>query len=205
MSSCKKKFKYSLEYFVAPFQAAVKDKLEFFIWILFVIVAGQSGTIINVINRCVFGNMELSQSLLADSVSGNFYTFSLVIVTSAIGSLFIKLTEKRENEHRRITVLFVAIFFMLSLFNAVFFSFATQHYAKEYCKVPIEEIGIDWWQLIFFILAVFAAVYTLGLTKISKFPEYDHLEKHKIEEEHNINKLQIGASIHNNEVEGIAL
>lgn len=205
MSKCKERWKYALGYFVAPLKAAFKDKLEFFLWVLFVIFAGQSGTIINVINRCVFGDMKLTQSILADSVSGNFYTFSLVIITSAIGSLFIKLTERREHEHRRITVLFVAIFFMLSLFNAVFFSFATQDYAKEYADVSLSNITVDGWQLIFFVVAVFAAVYTMGLTKISKYPEFDHLEQYKNEEKRNINKLQEGNNVQNNEADGIAI
>ena len=69
-----------------------KHRLDFFLWLLFVVIAGQLGTIINFINRCVFDGWALSQSLLADSVSGNFYTFALVLVTSTIGNIFIKLT-----------------------------------------------------------------------------------------------------------------
>lgn len=68
-----------------------KHRLDFFLWFLFVVIAGQLGTIINFINRCVFDRWTLSQSLLADSVSGNFYTFALVLVTSTIGNIFIKL------------------------------------------------------------------------------------------------------------------
>ena len=39
---------------IGPFLICFKHGSEFFIWALFVIVAGQLGTIINIINRFVF-------------------------------------------------------------------------------------------------------------------------------------------------------
>lgn len=153
-----------------------KHRLDFFLWFLFVVIAGQLGTIINFINRCVFGGWHLSQSLLADSVSGNFYTFALVLVTSTIGNIFIKLTCKSEHDHRKAIVVFVALCIFLMLFDAVFFSFATQGYAVEYKNVATANIRFDWWQIVFFILAIIAAILSFGLERIDGHKEYNYLD-----------------------------
>lgn len=154
-----------------------KHRLDFFLWFLFVVIAGQLGTIINFINRCVFDEWALSQSLLADSVSGNFYTFALVLVTSTIGNIFIKLTCKSEHDHRKAIVVFIALCLFLMLFDAVFFSFATQDYAMEYKNVKVENIHFDWWQFAFFFFAILAAILSFGLERIDGHKEYDYLDE----------------------------
>lgn len=166
-----------LLYLKSIIEVAWKHRLDFFLWFLFVVVAGQLGTIINFINRCVFGGWTLSQSLLADSVSGNFYTFALVLVTSMIGNIFIKLTYKSEHDHRKAIVVFIALCVFLMLFDAVFFSFATQGYAVEYQKVSVADISCDWWQLVFFFLAILAAILSFGLERIDEHKEYNYLDE----------------------------
>lgn len=154
-----------------------KHRLDFFLWFLFVVIAGQLGTIINLINRCVFDGWVLSQSLLADSASGNFYTFALVLVTSTIGNIFIKLTRKSEHDHRKAIVFFVALCLFLMLFDAVFFSFATQDYAAEYKKVAAANISFDWWQFAFFLFAILAAIISFGFERIDCHKEYNYLDE----------------------------
>ena len=166
-----------LLYLKSILEVVWKHRLDFFLWFLFVVIAGQLGTIINFINRCVFGGWALSQSLLADSVSGNFYTFALVLVTSTIGNIFIKLTCKSEHDHRKAIVVFIALCLFLMLFDAVFFSFATQDYAVEYKNIKAENIHFDWWQLSFFILAIFAAILSLGLERMDGHKEYNYLDE----------------------------
>lgn len=166
-----------LLYLKSVIEVIWKHRLDFFLWLLFVVIAGQLGTIINFINRCVFDGWALSQSLLADSASGNFYTFGLVLVTSTIGNIFIKLTCKSEHDHRKAIVVFVALCLFLMLFDAVFFSFATQGYAAEYKNVIEKKIHCDWWQLTFFILAIFASILSFGLERIDKHKEYDFLDE----------------------------
>lgn len=166
-----------LLYLKSIIEVVWKHRLDFFLWFLFVVVAGQLGTIINFINRCVFGGWTLSQSLLADSASGNFYTFALVLVTSMVGNIFIKLTCKSEHDHRKAIVVFIALCFFLMLFDAVFFSFATQGYALEYKKVLDTNINCDWWQLAFFFLAILAAILSFGLERIGGHEEYNYLDE----------------------------
>ncbi len=161
---------------IAPLQAVLKDRCEFVIWLIFVILAGQSGTIINIIGRCNFNKIAIQQSILADSISGSFYTYSLTLVTSAIGSIMIKFIKKTKPEHRKFKILFVSIAFIICLFNAVFYSFATQNNVLDINMVEKSAIELDFWQLVFFILAILVSIYTLGLTKISDYDEFDELD-----------------------------
>lgn len=194
-----------LDYFKAPFFAAFKNGLDYFLWILFLIIAGQLGTIINIINRCVFHDWYLANSLLADSVSGNFYTFSIVLVTSVLGSLVINYIGRKSHEHKRITVTAIVLTFLFCLINAVFFSSATQDYAAEFEHIAKESIKVDWWQLIFYVVSIVVATYLFGLEKMASYREYDKLEAYGKGEKANIAKLQKGKSINEGETGGIAL
>ena len=62
------------------------------------------------------------------------------------------------------------------LFDAVFFSFATQGYAVEYKNVATANIRFDWWQIVFFILAIIAAILSFGLERIDGHKDYNYLD-----------------------------
>lgn len=184
--------KKTREYYLAPFRIIKDHKMEFVLWMVFVILAGQLGTIINIVSRCIFGDMTISQSLLADSVSGNFYTFSLVLIASLVGSYFIRLLvpdHPEYPEHRRLIVPFVALALMLMLFSAVFFSFQTRDYGVEWKSVAPELIRIDICQVIFFALTVIVAIFAFGLDRMYKHREYDEMAKYRNEENKNVAAL----------------
>lgn len=183
------------DYLRAPFQAALKGGLDFFLWTLFLIVAGQLGTIINIINRCIFQGWHLKNSLLADSVSGNFYTFSIVLVTSVLCSLVINFLGRKSHEHKRFTVTVIVIAFIFCIFNAVFFSAATQDYATEFEYVNKSQISIDWWQMCFYVLSIVVSIYLFGLERMHRYREFDKLDIYGKNEKMNIKKLQKGAHI----------
>lgn len=182
--------KKTREYYLAPFHIIRKHKMEFVLWMIFVIFAGQMGTIINIVSRCIFGDMTISQSLLADSVSGNFYTFSLVLIASLVGSYFIKLLVPTRPEHRRLIVPYVALALMLMLFSAVFFSFQTRDYGVEWKSVAPEMIKIDVYQTIFFVLSVIVAIYAFGLDRMHKHDEYNDMAEYRNNENSNVDALR---------------
>lgn len=179
----------TLEYYLGPFCIIRKHKMEFVLWMVFVILAGQLGTIINIVSRCIFGDMTISQSLLADSVSGNFYTFSLVLIASLVGSYFIRLLVPIQPEHRRLIVPYVALALMLMLFSAVFFSFQTRDYGVEWKSVEPEMIKVDICQVIFFVLSVIVAIYAFGLDRMYKHKEYDEMAEYRDDENINVAAL----------------
>lgn len=171
-----------LKAFIIPFLTIRKHKIDFFLWFLFVIFAGQLGTIINLISRVLFGEWDVSHSLYADSIFGNFYTYALVLMASILGPIFIRLIHKNNGkpEFRTIVILFTSILVFLIFFTGIFFSFATQDCAKEYQNT--EGIKIDIKQLIFFVVSILVSIYSFGIERMSEHEENiqyddDHLEK----------------------------
>lgn len=187
----------TLKYYLAPFWIIRKHKLEFALWMVFVIFAGQMGTVINIVSRHIFGEMTISQSLLADSVSGNFYTFSLVLIASLVGSYFIRLIVPVNPEHRRLIVPFVAISLVLMLFSAVFFSFQTRDYGVDWKAVAPELIQIDFWQVLFFSLSVLIAIYAFGLDRMHLHKEYDEMAEYRENEDNNVASLRADVPTNN--------
>lgn len=194
-----------MDYIKSPFSAAFKGGLDYFLWIIFLIIAGQLGTIINIINRCAFHDWSFKNSLLADSVSGNFYTFSIILVTSVLGSLVIDYIGRKSHEHKRVTITAIVLAFLFCIANAVFFSSATQDYAAEFEYVEKTTISIDWWQLVFYILAIVVATYLFGLQRMAHYREFDRLETYGKGEKNNIKKLQKGESINDGQADNIAV
>ena len=190
-------------YLTAPFRAAFRERLDYFFWILFLIIAGQLGTIINIINRCVFHNWNLKNSLLADSVSGNFYTFSIVLVTSVLGSLVINYIGRKNHEHKKFTITSIVLALFFCIMNAVFFSSATQDYAAEFEFVDKTTITIDWWQFAFYALSIIIATCLFGVERMPRYRDMDILEAYGRGEKNNIKKLQAGNSIQNGKADDI--
>ena len=74
---------------ILPLKVILLKKGTFFLWFLFTIIAGLLGPIINIANNCGFNNLPIGISIFEDSRAGTFYTFSIVLIASAIGSLFL--------------------------------------------------------------------------------------------------------------------
>lgn len=158
-----------------PF-AIIKDhKLEFAVWLAFVVIAGQLGTIINIIGRVFFDDWELCESLCADSSSGVFYTYSLVLIASILGSCINRFIHKKKKEYSCILSIFLPLLIFLLLFNAVFYSYATQGSYEEFKSITSENITVDWAQLFFFIVSILCAIYAFGLDRLHLHGEYDSL------------------------------
>jgi hypothetical protein len=178
------------ECFMAPFTVAFKHKMDLFIWLLFVILGGQLGTLINLVNRCKFHGWTLQQSLLADSDSGNFYTFSLVLMASILGSLFIRFAHPDARPYRMITIPVTTILIFLVVFNAVCYSFAMQGYAEEFKTVPNVDIMTDFCQLAFFVLSIVFAVINFGVERLDYHSSYKDMDDYLNSENDRVNKIQ---------------
>lgn len=160
-----------LKSLIAPLFICFEHKIESFLWLMFVIVAGQLGTIINVIQRWVFGGWDFMPSLVPDSKSGSFYTFALVMIASLLGPIFIRIVNKKTPEYRPITIVFVTILIFSLLLCGLFYSFETQNpKLANFATLKNRDIFVDVKQLVFFILAVLFSWYSFGL---SLLPEHE--------------------------------
>lgn len=162
-----------LRYIIDPFKIIKDNKLEFFIWFVFTILAGQLGIVANIIIRYFSYSLSISQSIYLDSISGSFYTYAIAIAASALGPLFANFIKNRKPEFTSIkivSIIFVIFFLVLSgiIYAAV--------QMKSLSSQPINfELIIDWPQLIVYILSIFIGLYTYCLLNITS-PEYGHLD-----------------------------
>ena len=181
-----------------PLQVVKEEKGTFFLWFLFTIIAGLIGPIINAVNRCAIGDETLVYSLEKDCENGTFYTFSIVLIASSIGLLFIKLiNEKIQFKNRKLYFIAICIFPMF--FAGIFYSGATLRQkqnteinsrqinqkeilqkqiatsnniqTKSVSQQKIKENAKTDYQVVFVIIAILIAIYSFCLEYMSLHPE----------------------------------
>lgn len=172
-----------------PFIICFKYPVDFFLWMMFVIVAGQLGTIINVVNRTLFGGMSLPRAIYPDSVFGSFYTYALVLIASLVAPLFTRIKDDTEPKFRSMTIVFVTLLMFTLLLCAVFFSFASQEISCMAFKGGNGNITVDGKQLIFVVLAVVYAWYALGLSLMVQNKECLKYDDYSIKEKNDVDKI----------------
>lgn len=183
---------------ISPFCVCFDHKVESFIWLMFVIVAGQLGTIINVSKRWVFGDWDICASLGPDTASGSFYTFALVLIASLIGPIFIRFIKKEEPEYRSISAVYLTLLVFSLILCAVFYSFSTNDFNSiDYSQLKDENMPIDGKQLFFFLLSIVLAWYSFGLTHLYLHEEELKLDDYLEAENNTCNVLssQVSANI----------
>ena len=162
-------------------------------WGMFIVVAGQLGTIINVVNRTLFKNPNwtFAQALYPDSVFGSFYTYALVLIASLIAPLFTRIKNGKEPQFRSMTIVFTTLLIFCLILCAVFFSFASQEIRSvKYEDFEPLKMCVDVKQLFFFLMSIVLAWYAFGLSLMAQNNEgkewnddkYLEEEQEKVEE-----------------------
>lgn len=160
-----------------PFLICFKHGSEFFIWALFVIVAGQLGTIINVINRCFFQDWKFCEALYPDSATGNFYTYALVMIASLIAPIFARIKNNDKPMFSTISMVFSSILIFAMILCAVFFSNASQTIPSlDYSSFRGVDFNLDVKQFVFVALAIIFAWYAYGFSLMVKNQELIQLD-----------------------------
>lgn len=165
------------------------------LWMLFTVGLSLIGTIINVIKIAFFSisvedfqslsfSKKIAYSIYLDSRSGTFYTFSIVMAASTLYPLFEGfITHKFHYLNLRVIAIIVAL--LLLTFGGVFYSFSTIKY-QEIIDIKYFEPVVDFYQLSFFLVAVFISSYSFSLgimmDEYTKYPhpeidDYDYAEK----------------------------
>ena len=175
-----------------PFIICFKYPMDFFLWMMFVIVAGQLGTIINVVNGTLFNGKSFPEAIYPDSVYGSFYTYALVLIASLIAPLFTRIKDDRQPKFRSMTIVLVTLLIFTLLLCAVFFSFASPGTRGVMLDGGCEDsLVVDIKQLLFFILAVVYAWYALGLSLMVQNEECLGLdEDYQVKEKKNVDQMR---------------
>lgn len=183
-----------------PYKVLKLKKGTFFLWFLFTIIAGLLGPIINIANNCGFNDMPMVLSILEDSQTGTFYTFSIVLIASAIGSLFLNLLDSSDT-FRKMKLYFMAICIFPLFFGGIFYSSFSQKKKEEFKlayvshKKAVEKestrgqeiiVVVDKKQLVIFLLSLIISIYAFCLQYMnankSEFKEIEdsYLDKEEL-------------------------
>lgn len=139
-----------------PLKVIVEKKGEFIIWLLFTIVTGQFGILANLIVRTYTSDTSITESLLIDSLNGSFYTFSIALVASTLGPIFINFIASEKLPFRTLKT--------FTIIGAIFYLFiAAIVYAAVQTNIPTHysqtDISIDLSQLVLYAVAIGFAIY----------------------------------------------
>ncbi|EGQ8739896.1 MULTISPECIES: hypothetical protein [Vibrio harveyi group] len=162
-----------LQYIVDPFKVIKNDKLEFFIWFVFTIFAGQLGILANIIIRYFSHSIPVSQSIYLDSAAGSFYTYAIAIAASALGPLFANFIKNKRPEFTSLKIVSIILVIFFLVLSGVIYA-AVQ--IKSLTSEPLSlDLVLDVPQFTIYVLAIFIGLYTYCLLKISS-PDYSHLD-----------------------------
>jgi len=177
-----------LKSFKKPWGIIKRKPMSFFLFCLFTVFAGQIGIIINIIIRMSSGKLNLVQSLYLDSVSGSFYTFSIALIASALGPLFVNFVEKSPTEFRSIKVTTISITIFILFFAGIFYSTST----VTPDILTTMRYSIDLPQFILLLLAILISLYSFNLLELDNFKEdFDDIndQDYAIKEDKEVKKL----------------
>lgn len=151
-----------IKYITDPFRYIRLEKNRSYIWILFTIVFGLFGIVFNVWAHLSEKGFFLA--ILGEFQVNSFYTFSIVLLASSIGSLFMKLNRDKMLWFSDIK-LWLIVFLFIILFISSFLSQGRD-------KLP----GYNWIQLAFFIFSIFLCIYNFCVVHLDEHPEaFAHL------------------------------
>ncbi|SDD32210.1 hypothetical protein [Williamwhitmania taraxaci] len=150
-----------------PLSVITDNRSEFTIWFLFTIVTGQIGIIANMIIRHYTYSTSISESIFVDSQNGSFYTFSIALVASLLGPLFINLLNSSKFSFKTLKIYTI-------IFSIFFLFFAGIVYAVIQSKNGFENknlvLKIDWTQLLMYILALIIVIYGYCIIRLENDP-----------------------------------
>lgn len=153
--------------FFRPFIRCSENGYNFSIWSAFTLIGGLLGTLFNITQRCIFGDYSIPESLYIDSVSGNFYVFAIVMVSSVLAPIFLNFVQEKV-EFKKMKVGFACFSLFVLIFASVFY---TKFTCKYEIPIPATRLRVDWWQLTFFVISVLIAIYSFGIKLIDDDPD----------------------------------
>lgn len=168
--------KVRLKKLIEPLGVIKLEKKLFYIWLIFTVLAGQIGIIINIILRGKINDYNITQSIVIDSLNGNFYTYSIALFASTLGLLFVNIIERNPTKFKSFKVFLLIITIFCLFFTGVYYS-ATTINTLENVKIDFSKIKLDIPQLLFLILSIVFAIYTFSITRLDlNYEKFKHLD-----------------------------
>ena len=131
-------------------------RASFVVWAILTLLGGLVGVIANVFKNVGFGDSDFLEAVHYETINGSLYTYSIAIIASVLGSLFVLFEEKDKLNYRYLQIPTAAISIIVLLFGGIFYAFNKGYDPCEF----------DWKQVSILVLSVFISVYVFCLSRL---------------------------------------
>lgn len=145
-----------------PFRIIPMHRATFIVWAILTLLGGLVGVIANVFKSVGFGDSGFLEAVNYETITGSLYTYSIAIIASVLGSLFVLFEEKDKLNYRYLQIPTAAVSIIVLLFGGIFYAFN-----KGY-----EPDGFDWKQVGILFLSVFISIYVFCLSRLDDHDPY---------------------------------
>lgn len=145
-----------------PFKYIGLETSRSLIWIIFTVVFGLFGIVFNVWAHVPAQTWY--NAILTEFQVNSFYTFSIVLLASSAGTLFMKLDKDKMLWFSDIKLWLIIVLFVI-LFVSSFLCQGAE-------KLP----HYNWFQLVYFIFAIIMSIYSFCVVHLDEHPDsFTHL------------------------------
>lgn len=149
----------------APFRVYGKRKLTFVMWLLFSLVGGAVGIIVSILRHSVFTDgLNWQDALMIEILNGAFYTYSIALIASVLGSVFINFVDNEQFRYRKYKVILIALSVYALLFGGVMYALSINSYTKK--QLSQAEMHFSWGQFLMLLLAIALSVYAFFVCRM---------------------------------------
>ena len=150
---------------LTPLRVFCKRRLTFVMWLLFSLVGGAVGIIVSILRHSIFTNgLDLEDALMIEVLNGAFYTYSIALIASVLGSVFINFVDNEQFRYRKYKVILIAISVYALLFGGIMYALSINSYTRE--EIANAAPPFSWGQLIILIFAVALSVYAFFVCRM---------------------------------------
>ena len=158
-----------------PFKVINEDKIGFFIWFLFTIIAGQLGVVVGLVSRYYRDGIGFEESIYLESAIGSFYTYGIAMTSSALGPLFASFIHNSKPKFSSLKIITISLTLFFLLLSSIIYASIQSVFAKD----GVNHYSVDFSQLFVYLTTIFICVYSYCLLKID-LPKYEHLDDSKL-------------------------
>ena len=127
------------------------------IWLLFTVIFGLFGILFNVFAS--FPEKSLYEAILHELAVNSFYTYSVVLLASSMGALFVNMSELKSFVFSDIKIWLMVVIFILMFISSFL------------CQGMEKFRGHFWMQLGYFLISITLSIYSYCVCHLDEYPE----------------------------------
>lgn len=139
-----------------PFKVIRENKSDFLIWFLFTILTGQFGILANFIVRYYTSETSLTHSIYIESTNGSFYTFSIALIASLLGPIFLNFIRSDRIQFRTLKTFTIIIAIFYLFITGIIY---TSIQSKSSSVLSFDNFNLDITQTVIYIFGIAFASY----------------------------------------------